>query len=212
MNAKILIIFVSFLLLNANNKLFAQFRLNYKNIYSTTEFKVISLKFKFEPKTCGNIMKNFLLNDKDKYKFTLTNNFLWLIPPLAWNIAWSANNPAQLGYFNGEAPHSILVAENIFRVSSMMYPLLLPIEPKNKYFKAGLITYLLGSALYYASWTYLMYNPNSQLSQTVMMRFAPAYTPIIWLTGISLLANSKIHFSLSLIFISLHVAEYICRY
>lgn len=212
MSTKILIKIACFILLTINSHLFAQYRIDYYPVNSSIEFKENILKYKFGLKTKENIMSNFLLSDKDKYKFTLTNNFLWLIPPLAWNLAWGANNPAQLGYFNGEAPQSLLVTENIFRVSSMMYPLLLPIESKNRYFKVGLITYLAGSVLYYASWTYLMNNPDSQLSQTAMMRFAPAYTPLIWLSGISLMSNSKIHFSLSFIFIGLHVAEYIYRY
>lgn len=157
-------------------------------------------------------MKNFILSDKNAYKLTLSNNFFWLIPPLAWNIIWGPNNPAQLGFFDGNAPHGLLIVENIFRLSSMMYLLFLPIRPHHKKFRIGLIVYLIGSVLYYTAWTYLMTHPDAQLSQTAFMQFAPAYTPFIWLTGISLMANSKIHFSLSFIFIGLHVVEYIYRY
>jgi len=201
------------LLLFVDFKSYAQCsQLDYNYINPTNELKLKNINCQLEPKTSKNSMRDFILSDANKYKLIVSNSFLWLVPPLIWNIAWGTNNSAQLGFFDGEAPQSLLVTENIFRVSAMMYPLLLPIKSQNKKFKQGLITYLVGSAVYYASWTYLMNNPDSQLSQTTMMRFAPAYTPLIWLTGISLMSNSKIHFSLSAIFIGLHVGEYICRY
>ena len=87
----------------------------------------------------------------------------------------------------------------------MMYPALLPIDINSTHFKSGL-------AIYFGSWAYLMKYPEAELSQTVFMRFAPAYTPIIWLTGMSLMSDSKIQFILSLVFIALHCTEYMYRY
>ncbi len=80
----------------------------------------------------------------------------------------------------------------------MMYPALIPIDIDNIHFKSGL-------AIYFGSWAYLMKLPKAELSQTTFMRFVPAYTPIIWLTGMSLMSGSKIQFILSFIFIALNI-------
>ncbi len=154
--------------------------------------------------------KNFLLSDKDKYGFTLKNNFLFLLPPLAWNIAFASQLP--MSHFNGEVPLSILIAENIFRGASMLYPMFLPIDRQQAGFKPGLITYSIGMLLYFGSWTYLMAFPNSVFAQSPIMRFAPAYLPMVWLTGMSLMSGSKIQFTFSSIFIGLHITEYIITY
>ena len=176
------------------------------------EFNISKKVSTMSSTSINNKIKNFITSDKDIYNLKFLNNFLFLIPPLVWNIAYGSNNPAQLVFFEGDAPNSILIAENFFRITSMMYPVFLPINSKNKYFKIGLISYTTGLIIYFSSWAYLMNNPASHFSESPILRFAPAYTPIIWLSGISLMSNSKIHFTLSGIFIGLHVTEYLFRY
>ncbi len=159
-----------------------------------------------EQKSTRNLFKRGFGN----YKITWFNYALFWIPHLLWNIIFTQYLP--MDHFNGDAPNWLLISENIFRIATIIYPLLIPINTKHKLFKSGLWVYSIGLLLYYGCWTYLMIAPDSALAYNPVMQFAPTYTPLIWLIGMSLMSESIILPVLSFIFIGLHIGEYIFRY
>jgi hypothetical protein len=154
--------------------------------------------------------KNIFQKEFNMYKLAPLNNFLFLAPPLIWNIAFTSKLP--IDHFSQEAPTWILVTQGIFRISINVYPLLLPIDSKHKFFLPGLTVYSVGLLLYFSSWTILMTNPESNLANNPIMQFAPAYLPLIWLIGISIMSKSVIYPMLSTAFTGFHIAEYVFRY
>lgn len=125
-------------------------------------------------------------------KIILANGYIPIIPILAWNIIFTSKLP--LAYnpksFNSNIPLFLLIGENIFRTIIFILPIVFKINITTVQGKQGLFVYLFGSFLYYASWLFLIYSPNSSWSNSVFGFTAPAYTPIIWLIGISLMVDS----------------------
>lgn len=56
--------------------------------------------------------------------------------------------------------------------------------------KKGLILYLIGLVLYFASWIVLMFSPECHPCDHILLFTAPAYTPLLWLLGIGLIGDS----------------------
>jgi hypothetical protein len=145
-----------------------------------------------------------------KSSFRLKNHFLLLIPILIWNVLLTSHLPME--HFSGEAPQWVLIIENIFRAGAMILPLFLPINSKNKFFKSGLTVFIIGTLIYFSSWLWLILYPESVAANSSWLQFAPAYTPIIWFIGLSMMSNSFLLLILSTLFIGFHVTEYIFRY
>jgi hypothetical protein len=125
-------------------------------------------------------------------KAILTNGYITLIPIFAWNIIFVSKLPPTYDpkSFNNNIPSFLLIGENLFRTIIFVLPLLFKTNIATTQGKRGLIIYVIGTFLYFTSWLLQMYAPNSLLSKSVFGFAAPAYTPIIWLIGISLLADS----------------------
>lgn len=133
-------------------------------------------------------------------KTILTNGFIPIVPILIWNIIFTSKLPVVYNpeNFNSNIPLFLIVVENIFRSIIFILPLFFKNDISSNKGKRGLYIYVLGSVLYYISWIILIYAPNLLWSKSLLGFTAPAYTPIIWLIGISLMANSyyfKIKFS-----------------
>lgn len=146
----------------------------------------------------------------DVYGLDLKNYAWFLVPPLVWNVLFTE----QLGvdaYFTGQAPQSLLVAENLARGLVFSLPLLMPIDSGNRHFNAGLATYGVGLVAYFATWAFTIIAPHSALASHPAMRLAPAYLPIIWLGGIALMSESWIYAGAATVFVGLHVGEYLVR-
>lgn len=143
-------------------------------------------------------------------RLSWNNHFGFLVPPLIWNVLFTSKLP--LHAFDQEAPGWLLFMETIFRVAAMVYPLLLPIRKERSLFLPGLAVYLLGLLLYFAAWSYLMLELNTIFSRFPLLQFAPAYLPLLWFSGIAIMAGSYRYFSVSCLFIGLHVGEYLFRY
>ena len=125
-------------------------------------------------------------------KKIFTNCYIPLIPIFVWNIVLSSKLPSAFDpkSFNRDIPLLILVGENLFRSLIFVLPLLMKINISGIKGKIGVIIYALGTVLYFMSWLMLMYSPNSACSNNALGFIAPAYTPIIWLIGIGLMADS----------------------
>jgi hypothetical protein len=122
----------------------------------------------------------------------LSNGFVLIIPILAWNILFASRLPPAFHpkSFNRDVPSLIVLGENMFRTIVFLMPLLFRINLSSSTGKAGSFIYLTGTLLYFLSWLMLIHFPYSTWSTNLPGFAAPAYTPLIWLVGLSLMADS----------------------
>lgn len=122
----------------------------------------------------------------------LLNCFLLTLPIMLWNILLTDKLPAvfQPDIFWHNIPTWVAYGENISRTLVFLMACLMPLPVKNLNQKTGFRIYLLGVALYFVSWIMLIEYPNTQWSQSLWGFMAPAYTPLLWLTGIALIGDS----------------------
>jgi hypothetical protein len=122
----------------------------------------------------------------------ISNGYILMLPILIWNLIFTSKLPPAYDpkNFNNDIPILIFIGENLFRSIIFILPLFMKLDIANKTGKQGFIVYSFGSLFYYLSWLMLIYTPNSLWSNSGFGFAAPAYTPIIWLIGISLMANS----------------------
>jgi len=153
-------------------------------------------------------------------KTIITNGYILIIPVIIWNISFlsSLPTPYQSEIFNYNIPLWIIVGENLFRTVIFIFPLFFKINIKISFENKGLITYLSGILIYFSSWLAIIIFPYSAWSTSVLGFSAPAYTPIIWILGLSMMVNSyyfkfnysKWHFLLpSIILIFFHISHVI---
>ena len=122
----------------------------------------------------------------------LLNCFLLTIPIIVWNIVLTSKLPQayQPEIFWKNIPAWLKYAENISRILVFMLIFLMPLSISTLTQKRGLILYLVGTIIYFASWLVLIYFPESRWSSNIFGFMAPAYTPLLWLTGIGFIGNS----------------------
>src|SRR3974390_998075 len=121
----------------------------------------------------------------------LRNCFWMLAPILAFNLAFTRSLPPayQMVNFWKQIPLAIALPENILRAAVMMLPLFMHFSVSTSRQKLGFTIYLTGLLVYFASWAVLIIFPRSTWSTSAIGFMAPAYTPVIWLTGIALVGN-----------------------
>ncbi|MFC1996709.1 hypothetical protein ACFLXI_03755 [Chloroflexota bacterium] len=71
----------------------------------------------------------------------------------------------------------------------MILPLLMPLHWDTPQAIAGIVVYLIGLLVYFASWLPLKFSPDSIWSNSLSGFLAPAYTPLFWLIGITLIGG-----------------------
>src|SRR5512145_1943354 len=91
----------------------------------------------------------------------LANCFWLLLPLLAWNIILGPRLTQEAITSDAHSPAWLLAAENIIRIVVFAFPLLLPLQLKSIWGKAGMLTYLAGTLLYFATWIPLLVAPQS---------------------------------------------------
>ena len=119
-------------------------------------------------------------------------NCFWLLAPiLVFNLLFATQLPAayQINVFWKDIPKAISVPENLFRTLVMIFPLFMRLRVSTPGQKLGLGVYLAGLLCYFASWTALIAAPWSSWSMSATGFVAPAYTPIVWLTGIGMIGD-----------------------
>ncbi|HYH02385.1 MAG TPA: hypothetical protein VEC37_04745 [Bacillota bacterium] len=126
------------------------------------------------------------------FQTILTNGFLPLLPIFLWNLCLTAKLPPayEPKNFDSNIPGLLLRGEDFFRAIIFLLPLFFKINVSTAPGKLGLIIYIAGSLVYYFSWLALVFAPRSLWSKSLLGFAAPAYTPVIWLTGISLMADT----------------------
>lgn len=141
-----------------------------------------------------------------KYIF---NCFLLTLPVMAWDLLFTDKLPSayQPETFQSDIPVFLTHAENISRICVFVLTVCMPLRFKTPLQKKGLVVYITGLLLYFASWLALMYFPGSSWSSSAAGFMAPAYTPLCWLLGIALIGGDS-YFNLRfyrVIFISISV-------
>ena len=119
------------------------------------------------------------------------NCFWLLVPILAFNLLFTHQLPAayQASVFWKDIPTLISIPENLLRTLVMILPIFMKLRISTKSQRLGLVTYLTGMLIYFASWTVLIISPQSAWSTSIFGFLAPAYTPIVWLIGIGLIGD-----------------------
>ena len=138
------------------------------------------------------------------------NSFLLLTPAILWNIALTRYLPMD-ELFPGQAPRVVLWSEAATRVFAFVFPLFLSHSPDADWYGAGLTLYLSGTAVYFASWLAVMRLPVETLRAKALLRYAPAYTPLLIFLGIAAMSESPWYALGSVVFIALHITEYVMR-
>jgi len=132
-------------------------------------------------------------------KKILVNGYIPLIPILIWNYIFISKLPLayQSQSFNNDIPTIITVGENIFRSIVFILPLFFKLSVDESRQKKGLVVFIIGVLLYFISWIILIYVPDSIWNKNILIFTAPAYTPIIWLIGLSMMVERYYYFSYS---------------
>jgi hypothetical protein len=121
----------------------------------------------------------------------IRNCFWLLVPILVFNLLFMRQLPPayQMDVFWKDIPKSIAVPENILRALVMILPVFMRLRVFTPSQKLGLGVYLTGLLVYFGSWAALIAAPQSAWSASAIGFLAPAYTPILWLTGIGLIGD-----------------------
>lgn len=132
----------------------------------------------------------------DGIKNYLLNCFLLMVPLLVWNFVLTPELPAPFRpeVFQYGIPPFVLWGENISRLAVFLLTALMPLSLASQTQRAGLALYIVGVAVYVASWLALILYPESGWSRSAAGFMAPAYTPVLWLTGIGLIGD-RLYFS-----------------
>ena len=155
--------------------------------------------------------QNMINYEFNHFGFSFLNNGLFILPPLLWNLVFIKKTPTY--YSEGVAPFPLIITENILRISTFIFPFFIPINNQHSQFSTGLTIYSIGLGVYFSSWILLMYFPDLDISKNKFTRLLPAITPIIWLIGIGIMAETPITYTcLSSGFILTHISEYLFRF
>jgi len=139
-------------------------------------------------------------------KLTLTwLNCFWLILPLlVWNLILGPRITDPRVTSDANSPGWLLASENVTRILVFALPLFLPLQVKDAWGKAGLLIYILGTLLYFASWLPLLFASGSAWSNSGFGLLAPRLTPFLPFLGIAILSGSWLYGVISAVFITLH--------
>ena len=121
-------------------------------------------------------------------------NGLWLlVPVMVWNVALAGKLPHaySMEVFSKAIPSTIAVPENVLRIALFALPSVTVLSAYSTH-RQGYIVFVLGLAIYFASWLILIYGPQSRWGHSAVGFLAPAYTPLLWLIGIALVTRSYI--------------------
>jgi hypothetical protein len=143
------------------------------------------------------------------------NCFILIIPVLLWNVLFARSLPRgyAMDVFWKDIPAPVAISENILRISVFVLPLLMPLSLQSDTQKLGLMIYIVGILVYFASWLLQISLPGSAWSRSPYGFLAPGYTTIIWLAGTGLIGRELffdvpyhpvIYFSLSMGFVLIH--------
>jgi hypothetical protein len=139
-----------------------------------------------------------------KLELRLLNCFLLIIPLLAWNLVLGPRISDVRVTSDAHSPKRLLLAENGTRTLVFALPLLIPLQVKDIWNKAGLAVCILGTLVYFASWLPLVFAPGAAWSNSPFGLLAPRLTPFLPFLGIALIGHSWPYGLVSAVFVFLH--------
>jgi hypothetical protein len=112
------------------------------------------------------------------------------VPILVWNVVCTRFLPPALASseFSRAIPPLVTYGENTLRIVVMTLPFLMPLDATAGQ-RRGLRLFAVGTLLYVLAWVPLMIEPQSAWSTSWLGFVAPAYTPLVWLTGLGLIGR-----------------------
>ena len=133
-------------------------------------------------------------------------NCIWLLVPIfVWNAIFATRLPQEGFQSDIGVPQVIKIAEHALRIGVFIWPLFLPLRRDNVLSQTGIILYIIGLLVYLASWLPLLYNPESMWSKSAVSLLAPAFTPLLWFSGIAIIGQSWYYGLVSILFVGVHV-------
>ncbi|HTX91665.1 MAG TPA: hypothetical protein VMC09_10655 [Anaerolineales bacterium] len=142
-----------------------------------------------------------------KLQWNLLNCFWLILPLLAWNLVLGPRITQKAITSDAHSPKWLLIVENVVRILVFALPLLLPLPRSANWqfaLRTGLVVYILGTLVYFASWLPLILIPDSAWSASPAGLLAPRLTPFLSFLGIALLGQSWPYGLLAAIFIFFH--------
>ena len=116
-------------------------------------------------------------------KLAWLNCFLLILPLLAWNIFLGPKITDHRITSDAHSPKWLLFAENISAHSCLCLSLLIPLQIKDAWSKAGLGIYSIGTLVYFASWLPLIFAPLSAWSNSRCRSAGPTPDPLPVFSG-----------------------------
>ena len=139
-----------------------------------------------------------------KLELRLLNCFWLLIPLLVWNILLGPRITNEKIISDAFSPQWLLILENITRLAVFLLPLIIPLQLDDEQNKMGLIVFIAGTLIYFASWLPLLLAPLSNWSTSTAGLLAPRLTPLLPFIGSALIGDSWTYAVVSSVFIFLH--------
>jgi hypothetical protein len=143
-----------------------------------------------------------------KLELSLANCFWLILPLLAWNIILGPRVRDTRITSDAHSPKWLLAAENFMRILVFALPLVMALprgaDWRSVLPQAGLVIYLLGTLIYFATWLPLLSAPDSAWSNSRPGLLAARLTPFLSFLGIALLGAAWPYGVIAAIFIFLH--------
>lgn len=148
---------------------------------------------------------------------------LLLLPALAWNAALTGLLPPAIASpeFWDDIPPALARAETSLRFLVFALPFFMPLSVSSTLQRKGLVLFVVGTLVYFASWLALIAAPDSRWAGSPIGFLAPAFTPMIWLAGLAVIGRRVFFFTsyrwwmylaLSAVFIAAHVSHAVVVY
>jgi hypothetical protein len=136
----------------------------------------------------------------------LVRNGLWLVlPVLVANIVLAGALPEGYGGDKG-VPGWLLAVEWVLRVVVFVAPALLTVRLSGRAGRVGAVVYVLGLAVYAASWVLVIAAGDAGVGHPVAAS-APYWTPVVFLGGVALLCRARWYLVPVGLFVAVHTAH-----
>lgn len=148
---------------------------------------------------------------------------LLLLPALVWNVALTEFLPPAIASPESwdDIPPTLASAESSLRFLVFALPFIMPFNVSSTQQRRGLVLFIVGTIVYFASWLALIAAPSTQWARSPIGFLAPSYTPMIWLAGLAVLGRQVffvtfyrwwMYLALSAIFVAAHVSHAVVVY
>jgi hypothetical protein len=152
------------------------------------------------------------------FRLSWSNCFWLILPLLLWNLLLGSHITDTRITSDAASPKWLLAAENISRILVFVFPALLSLPSRTNWQfvlpgnanwqfalqRTGVVIYIIGTLIYFASWLPLIFAPGSPWSNNSPGLLAPRVTPFLSFLGIAMIGNSWLYGLISATFILFH--------